>query len=108
MIGQKLNEWLVVVVVVVLAALTVRVGAEVLQSFQNLADSLQSTAEQLQRNNKDLADAIKAAVQKEIEQGNRKNEPLLSEVDLVRAKADSVTGKLREYAQALFDEKYRR
>ncbi|MCS7188436.1 MAG: hypothetical protein NZ933_01400, partial [Bacteroidia bacterium] len=52
----------------------------------------------------DLAASIKSAVQKEIEQGNRKNEPLLGEVDRVRAKADSVTGILREYASALFDE----
>lgn len=89
---------------VLTALLALNVSAEVLQAFQNLADSLQNTAEQFQKNNKDLADAIKAAVQKEIEQGNRKNEPLLTEVDRVRAKADSVTGKLREYAQALFEE----
>jgi len=108
MAGQKLTprqKMINLMYLVLTALLALNVSAEVLQAFQNLADSLQNTAEQFQKNNKDLADAIKAAVQKEIEQGNRKNEPLLAEVDRVRAKADSVTGKLREYAQALFDER---
>ncbi len=107
MAGQKLTprqKMINLMYLVLTALLALNVSAEVLQAFQNLADSLQNTAEQFQKNNKDLADAIKAAVQKEIEQGSRKNEPLLAEVDRVRAKADSVTGKLREYAQALFDE----
>lgn len=89
---------------VLTALLALNVSAEVLQAFQNLADSLQNTAEQFQRNNQDLADAIKAAVKKEMEQGSRKNEPLLTEVDRVRAKADSVTGVLRTYIEALYQE----
>lgn len=89
---------------VLTALLALNVSAEVLQAFQNLADSLQNTAEQFQRNNQDLAEAIKAAVKKEIEQGSRKNELLLTEVDRVRAKADSVTGVLRTYIEALYQE----
>lgn len=90
---------------VLTALLALNVSAEVLEAFQNLADSLQNTAEQFQRNNQDLAEAIKAAVKKEIEQGSRKNEPLLAEVDKVRAKADSVTGVLRTYIEALYQDK---
>ncbi len=90
---------------VLTALLALNVSAEVLQAFQNLADSLQNTAEQFQKNNSDLAQSIKVAVQKEIEQGSRKNEPLLAETDRVRAKADSVAGILREYANALFEER---
>lgn len=60
---------------VLTALLALNVSAEVLQAFQNLADSLQNTAEQFQKNNNDLAESIKAAIQKEIEQGSRKNEP---------------------------------
>lgn len=89
---------------VLTALLALNVSAEVLQAFQNLADSLQNTAEQFQRNNQDLADAIKAAVKKEMEQGSRKNEPLIAEVDRVRAKADSVTGVLRTYIEELYKE----
>lgn len=90
---------------VLTALLALNVSAEVLQAFQNLADSLQNTAEQFQKNNHDLGESIKAAIQKEIETGSRKNEPLIEEVNRVRAKTDSVAGKLREYALALFDEK---
>lgn len=90
---------------VLTALLALNVSAEVLQAFQNLADSLQNTAEQFQRNNQDLAEAIKVAVRKEMEQGSRKNESLLTEVDRVRARADSVTGVLREYIQALYEER---
>ncbi|MCS7152979.1 MAG: hypothetical protein NZ989_03430 [Bacteroidia bacterium] len=89
---------------VLTALLALNVSAEVLQAFQNLADSLQVTAEQLQRNNQDLADAIKAAIKREIEQGSRKNEPLLSEVDRVRSMADSVTGVLKTYIDTLYAE----
>ncbi|MCX8112549.1 MAG: hypothetical protein N3E49_05055 [Bacteroidia bacterium] len=90
---------------VLTALLALNVSAEVLQAFQNLADSLQITADQFHRNNQELAAAIKGAIQKEIEQGSRKNEPLIAEVDKVRAKADSVTDVLRTYIQALFEER---
>ncbi|MCS6896049.1 MAG: hypothetical protein NZZ60_07905 [Bacteroidia bacterium] len=90
---------------VLTALLALNVSAEVLQAFQNLADSLQNTAEQFQKNNFDLAEAIKIAVRKEMEQGSRKNEPLIAEVDKVRSKADSVAGVIRTYIEALYDEK---
>ncbi|MEN3041072.1 MAG: hypothetical protein ABDH66_06005 [Bacteroidia bacterium] len=90
---------------VLTALLALNVSAEVLQAFQNLADSLQNTAEQFQKNNFDLGEAIKAAVKKEMEQGSRKNELLIAEVDRVRSKSDSVVGVIRTYIEALFDEK---
>ncbi len=90
---------------VLTALLALNVSAEVLQAFQNLADSLQNTANKFQENNYVLVEAIKAAIQKEIEQGNRKNEPLILEVDRVRAKVDSVVGLLKGYAGALFEER---
>jgi len=90
---------------VLTALLALNVSAEVLQAFQNLADSLQNTANKFEQSNTDLAAAIKAAIQKEMEQGSRKNEPLLAEVDRVRAKTDSVVNALKGYAEALFDEK---
>ena len=57
---------------VLTALLALNVSAEVLQAFQNLADSLQNTANKFEQSNTDLAAAIKAAIQKEIEQGSRK------------------------------------
>lgn len=90
---------------VLTALLALNVSAEVLQAFQNLADSLQITAEQFNKNNAELAQSIKEAVRKELEQGNKKNEILLTEVDRVRAKVDSVITVLREYADTLFSER---
>jgi len=89
---------------VLTALLALNVSAEVLQAFQNLADSLQNTANEFEENNTDLASAIKAAIDKEVAQGSRKNEPLKAEVDAVRAKVDSMVSKLKGYAEALFSE----
>lgn len=90
---------------VLTALLALNVSAEVLQAFQNLADSLQQTSEEFRKNNQELGNSIKEAVKREMEQGNNKNAALIEEVDKVRAKADSVTGKLIEYAMALYEER---
>ncbi len=90
---------------VLTALLALNVSAEVLQAFQNLADSLQNTANKFEQNNSDLAANIKAAIDKEISQGSRKNEPLKDEVDRVRAKVDSVVNILKGYAEALFEDR---
>ncbi|MCS6790144.1 MAG: hypothetical protein NZ580_04105 [Bacteroidia bacterium] len=90
---------------VLTALLALNVSAEVLQAFQNLADSLQHTSEEFRKNNQELGSSIKEAVKREMEQGNNKNAALLEEVDKVRAKTDSVTGKLIEYAMALYEER---
>lgn len=90
---------------VLTALLALNVSAEVLQAFQNLADSLQITADQLNKNNAELAQSIKEAVRKELEQGNKKNEILLVEVDRVRAKVDSIVNILQKYADTLFSKR---
>ncbi|MGQ9863240.1 MAG: type IX secretion system motor protein PorM/GldM [Bacteroidia bacterium] len=89
---------------VLTALLALNVSAEVLQAFQNLADSLRNTADKLNAKNQELMQSIKDAVKKEMETGNKKNEYLITEVDFVRRKTDSVINILEGYIEGLYQE----
>lgn len=75
---------------VLTALLAMNVSAEILLSFQTIANSLRISAEKLDAKNDDLGDAIKGAVDKEISGGNHKNEKLKLLVEDIRKKNERI------------------
>jgi gliding motility-associated protein GldM len=84
---------------VLLALLAMNVAKEVLQSFETLGISLRESAKVVSQSNADFAGQIKEAVQKEMEGGNKKNEPLIAMTDTLMSRADNLTA----YVQSLID-----
>jgi len=77
---------------VLTALLAMNVSAEILLSFQTIANSLRISAEKLDAKNSDLGDAIKGAVDKEMSGGNSKNERLKALVEEIRKKTNDAVG----------------
>lgn len=77
---------------VLTALLAMNVSAEILLSFQTIANSLRISAEKLDAKNGDLGDAIKGAVDKEMSGGNSKNERLKVLVEEIRKKTNDAVG----------------
>ncbi len=75
---------------VLTALLALNVSAEILRSFELIAESLHASTENTTAKNTRLGGDIKDAVSKEVSSGNKKNENILKEVDEVRNKTDEV------------------
>lgn len=86
---------------VLTALLAMNVSAEILLSFQTIANSLRISAEKLDGKNDDLGEAIKAAVDKEMSGGNRKNERLKLLVEDIRKKTNESIGGLEGHVQKM-------
>ncbi len=84
---------------VLLALLAMNVAKEVLQSFETLGISLRESAKVVSQSNEDFASQIKDAVTKEMEGGNKKNEPLLAMTDTLMQRSQNLTN----YVQSLID-----
>ncbi len=87
---------------VLTAMLALNVSAEILKSFDLIAESLRQGAEKIDRKNEQSATAIKDAVEKELKNNNTKNKDLIAAADKLRAE----TAKVVEYIEARKQDMY--
>lgn len=81
---------------VLTALLALNVSAEILKSFDLIAQSLASAASKIDTKNEQVAASIKDAVDEELKQGNAKNKDLVKSVDNIR----NETAKVINYIEA--------
>jgi len=75
---------------VLTALLALNVSAEILESFQNIADSLRESSAKFSAKNASFAGDIENSIKKEMESGKKTNEKYLKEMEVIEKKTNDV------------------
>jgi gliding motility-associated protein GldM len=116
MAGGKLSprqKMINMMYLVLTALLALNVSAEILESFQNIADSLRQSANKYSEKNSSLSNDISKAIEKEVKDGNVKNQKFLAQLNEIGTRVaremvfldslrnqmfeDKVAGKMEEF-----------
>ncbi|MDX2063496.1 MAG: hypothetical protein SFY70_10580 [Bacteroidia bacterium] len=89
---------------VLTALLALNVSAEILESFNLIANSLKESANQFNTKNHNLGDQIKSAVAEEIKKNNTSHKDIPPKVEEITQKTDSIIHYLDTLIAALYSE----
>jgi gliding motility-associated protein GldM len=89
---------------VLTALLALNVSESILESFENISESLNQAAKRFQSKNSALGGDIKNTIQKEAETGSKKNVIYLTEIDGILSETEKLNGFLNGLIKEMFKE----
>ena len=86
---------------VLTALLALNVSAEILHSFEQIGDSLRNSAFRIAGKNSEHSSDIKAHIEDEIKQNNKRNEKYIAEVENINKKTNDMIGQLESLVDSM-------